>query len=167
MIKIKNHILVFITALFVVFGVLSCKEEKKVELVPKDNDEVTLNRTETITVDSVEVTVSSDSWVGAPEVRKEVTPVRITITNNNDVSIKVAYSNIKLIGENGTVFHALPIYNLISTVDNVQLAYDHKVVVKSEIEHDGFSIYPLYTRVYTDIPITNYKYFEDPGYYTK
>ena len=167
MLRFKENILMIFTAMLVLLFVTSCSEEKKIELVPKDDDEVTLSETETITIDSVQVTVSSDSWVGSPEVRNEVTPLKITVANNNENPIKITYDNMKLVSEDSTVFTALPIYNLIGTVNDVQLAPEHNVIVESEIDHDRFYIYPMYTRVYNNIPITDYKYFEDPSYYSQ
>lgn len=168
MIRKRNVFIFFVWIIILVFTV-SCSEDKKTELIPKDADDqqVILNQTETITVDSVQVTVSSDAWVGAPEVKTKVTPLKLQIKNNNDSPIKITYSNLFLVSNDGDIYSALPIYNIINDANKPHLLDDEKVVVKTEIDHDNFYLYPLYTRVYNDIPVTDFNYFEDPGYYEK
>lgn len=162
----------FLKLLIVLIGLglfISCGEETKTDLTPKGTieEEVILEETETITVDNVRITVQSDAWKGDPAILEEVTPLKLSVENNNPQPIKVTYENLKLISKENDVYSALPIYEVEGNLEDARLAEDYEVIVRTDIDYNEFYIYPMYTRVYTDVPVTDYKFYENPEYYVQ
>lgn len=162
--KIKI-IQLIIYGLFLSIFFFACGEEEKPDLVPKDGGANILSETETITVDSVKVTVSSDAWTGDPEIKKKVTPLMLSIENENEQPIQVTYDNISLVSEDGDVYHGLPVYDVKGEIENMILADTNALVVESEIDYERFYLYPLYNPIYTDMPLAESEFYEEPGYY--
>jgi len=165
----ESRLKILFTSILFLFLIISCGDKKKTELVPKDvNDEqVLLTQTETITKDSVTVTVSSDAWNGNDEVKKEVTPLKIKVENNNEKPIEITYDKLSLVTKDGDLYAALPIYDVRGDLDKAELIMEDTITVKTEMNYDRFYLYPMYTHVINDVPVSQYQYFGKESYYKK
>lgn len=74
------------------------------ELEPVQDAKGAVGNTITARVHDIEITVEVDTWSGWPEVKAHVTPLQVTIDNDGDRPVRVAYPNFSLSTTRGERF---------------------------------------------------------------
>jgi hypothetical protein len=78
------------------------------ELEPMDEAKGAVGNTITKRMQDIEITVEVDTWPGWPEVKAHVTPLQVTIDNDGDRPIRVAYASFALSTTRGERFEVVP-----------------------------------------------------------
>ncbi len=168
--KMTKYVAMLTLILLSFLFLTSCGDKEETDLTPKGeiNEEVILHNAETVTAQKVKVTVTADAWKGDSTIENYVTPLKFSVENNNEQPIKITYENIDLINKkDNDVYSALPVYKVTGEAENAKLADNYEVVVDAKVKHKEFFVYPLYTGVYTDLPTTDYPFYEDSAFYSE
>lgn len=118
--------------------------------------------------DGVKVTVLRDTWSGATDISKHVTPIKVRISNNADKSVRVTYNNLQLEGRWGRDFDAVSPFKVEGTVQKLVTVRAYEPIAAPHLVYHEFYVDPHYDWVYPGIGAYDYDYdvYYDPDYYT-
>lgn len=127
---------------------------------------VPLRETEQTEVKDVKVTATVKAWPGDAFVKKEVTPVRLTIENTSDErSVDVSYQRFRLVEDDGDTRAALPPFEIEGEAPEARVGAEYEVV-----DHDWvgveYDVYDIYDPVYgDDVTVYAEEWVYEPDYY--
>jgi hypothetical protein len=113
-------------------------------------------------LDGVRVSAVARSWPGPVDIAREVTPVKLTITNDGVVPLAVRYENLALVGPDGRRYNALPPLRVSGQVTREVAA---SPVLEPAFVSDGFVVAPYYTAYYPGFGVAADPFYHDPLYY--
>ena len=95
------------------------------------------------------VTMTPD-FPGMVNIESAVTPVKVNITNHGTSTVLVRYSDFKLVAADGTVYPALPLYKIDTSV-TTSLPGGFSPIGAPLFLHRGFRVAPYYGELYPGI----------------
>lgn len=129
-------------------------------------DEVTLRETGEAEVDDVHVTATVKAWPGDAFIKKEVTPVRITIDNDSEEhGVDISYKRFRLVEDDGDERAALPPFRIEGQAPEARVGAEYEVVDYDWVgtEYDVYDVYdPLYGE---DVVVSDVDWVYEPDYY--
>ena len=162
----KNETVFAALATIIAFGLFGCGSTSRLEPAKSEAKENTpFEQSALSKVGGVEVKTVAGEWPGSEEIREDVTPLKVTIENNSSKKIKIQYEEFALIGPTGTVFAALPPYEVEGTVEKPVVTRDYEPIPEPIWGYSHFQVAPYYSTIYPTIPPYEGVYYYDPGYY--
>lgn len=99
----------------------------------------------------VQMVTMTPDFPGIVDIESAVTPVKVNITNNGTSTLLIRYSEFKLVGADGTVYPALPLYKIDKTV-TTSLPGLYDPITSPGFLYRGFRVAPYYGGLYPGIP---------------
>ena len=147
--------------------VSSCREYVKLTPAPQALEIADMNAAAVSAIAGVSVTVQAAAWKGATAIKREVTPLKVTIENNSGGDIRLSYTNFALISPTGEHFAALPPYAIEGSIEEPVTAEAHPGIISPRFYHHGFTISPYYSPFYDGLSVFNGPFYYDPYYYDR
>jgi hypothetical protein len=119
------------------------------------------------TVHGVRVTADADAWQGIPAVIEHVTPIKVTIANQNTAPLQIRYDRFALLGGSGRRYAALPPYKIEGRANALAVTGPYREFLPPRIYQRGFRVAYPYGSVYPGWPVTRQAYYFDPAYYDR
>jgi len=116
-------------------------------------------------INNIKMQIDPGAWEEATEMRQQVTPIKVRITNDTTIPLLVRYNAFALIGEDGTYYAALPLYRIEGTQANPQITGNYSPVTAPTFEYENFNVAPYYSGIYPNIDPFTGRVFHDPLYY--
>jgi hypothetical protein len=138
-------------------GALGCSTG--VALEPAKSANETAPGTAYTIQDEVTVQANGESWSGDSELKDFVTPVYLAIVNSGEEPVRIRYSNIRLVADNGDRFAALPPFDVHGTV---RKKVDRLV---PRFGYRGATLAPYLGNVYEDVEVEPPPAYMDYEYY--
>jgi len=127
---------------------------------------VALRETKDAHLEGIEVTATVKAWPGDAFIKKEVTPVRLTIENGSDAhSVDVSYSRFRIIEDDADVRRALPPFEIEGEAPDARVGAKYEVIDYDWVgtEYDVYDVYdPLYG---DDVVVSDSERIYEPDYY--
>lgn len=127
---------------------------------------VALRETKDAQLEGIEVTATVKAWPGDAFIKKEVTPVRLTIENGSDAhSVDVSYSRFRIIEDDADVRRALPPFEIEGEAPDARVGAKYEVIDYDWVgtEYDVYDVYdPLYG---DDVVVSDSERIYEPDYY--
>jgi hypothetical protein len=98
-------------------------------------------------------------WPGPNPIEQQVTPIRVSIENNNERPLRVRFSEFSLISPGNELYSALPLYRIEGTVSEYLAP-----VGRPGFRYHGFHVAPHMARAYPTIPPYTGRFSYDPMY---
>ncbi len=105
----------------------------------------------TASTGGVNIVTMTPDFPGIIDIESAVTPVKVNITNTGSSTVLIRYSDFKLVGADGTVYQALPLYKIDTSV-TTSLAGVYDPINSPLFLHRGFRVAPYYGGLYPGIP---------------
>ena len=129
-----------------------CASEPNMVPAPGANLAPGLERGAVARENGVRLQAQADVWPGRAPITREVTPVRVSITNGSDVPIRVRYEDFALeTARRG--YSALPPLRLTGSVGETVLRSPYDPVTDPVFGAVGFDLAPAYASVYPGYPL--------------
>lgn len=112
-----------------------------------------------VETNAVTIVADGDGWSGDDGVQEHVTPVAITIQNGGDRPVRLRYSNVSLVGADGTTYRALPPFDIEGSVDE---QVDRLV---PRFQHERFAVAPHLGNVYQGLEVEPPLAYADEEYH--
>ena len=106
-----------------------------------------------------------DRWPGPARIKSNITPLEVTIQNRGSTPVLLALSRLRLVGRNGEVFRALPLFHVKASTGGEPQLSDPFEVRDLKFETRGFRLAPTYRVAYRGIPIAEERVGLSPDYY--
>ena len=116
-------------------------------------------------VQDVEVVAQTTAWPGLQDIGKQVTPVRVMITNRSGQPLRVRYQEFALIGPEGERYSALPPWQMQGSVTEEVTARVTTTAPDPLFVHRGFHVAPAYRTVYPTWDPWVGPFVHDPWWY--
>lgn len=133
---------------------------------PAAGEEVQLEETAEAATSGIEVKATVKSWPGEAFIKKEVTPVRISIDNGSaDASVDVSYKRFRLVEDDGDQRAALPPFEIEGEAPEVRVGAEYEVIDYDWVgtEYDVYNVYdPIYG---DDVVVSDVDWVYEPDYY--
>lgn len=160
------------TTLLVTPLALGCEEGTDLEPADSVDDPATRPHESTWLEDAavtelagVTMTIQEDEWPGAAQIKEDVTPVRLVIENRGEVPLRVRYDQFELIEPDGTIWSALPPFQINGEVRQPVFVREYERIEEPAFEFDdAFFISPVYEGIYAIDPYEG-EFEYDYGYY--
>ena len=105
----------------------------------------------TASAGGVEMVTMTPDFPGIVDIEGVVTPVKVAITNTGNSTVLIRYSDFKLVGADGTVYPALPLYKIDGTA-SAPTSGLYGPIGSPLFLHRGFRVAPYYGGLYPGIP---------------
>lgn len=131
-----------------------------------EEEEVQLKETAESETSGIEVTATVKAWPGEAFIKKEVTPVRISIDNDSeDKSVDVSYKRFRLVEDDGDVRAALPPFQIEGEAPEVRIGAEYEVIDYDWVGTE-YDIYDVYDPIYgDDVVVSDVDWVYEPDYY--
>ena len=131
-----------------ILAVAGCQTGADLEPAPGADTITGLTDAAENTVQGVEVTAQAVDWPGPREISRQVTPIRVVITNKSIHPLRVRYQEFALVDNEGRRYSALPPWEMEGSVTEEMTARYTAPVAEPLFTHRGFHIAPAYRTVY-------------------
>jgi hypothetical protein len=119
------------------------------------------------TIEGVRVTATVDTWTGLEDIKQEVTPLQVTIRNDNPEPVRVQYSDLALVSPTGKRYAALPPYQIEGTIQEPVISSSYAPITTPGFGYRGYSVARPYGPVYPTLEPGFGPYYYDPFYYNR
>lgn len=114
----------------------------------------------------VSVLVQDAEWLGGVPVSKEVTPLRVAITNNSEQPLRIAYEKFSLVSPEGVISSALPLYEIDGTVHQPVAINQYSAIADPGFLHTNFAVAPYLGDIYPNVRSSALPFHYDEYYYS-
>jgi hypothetical protein len=153
--------------LTIISGITSCRDYVRLTPAPEAQEVEGINHAAKASVAGVNVIVQARAWVGTTAIKTEVTPLKLTVENNTNKSIRIRYSDFALISSTGEHFAALPPYAIEGTIEEPVRIHPRPGIVAPRFFHEGFHVAPHFSPYFDRITAFDGAFFYDPFYYNR
>ena len=166
---LMNHLAMGKTA--VAAGLLvvisGCTTTPELSPAPSANEARGLEEAAVSTVEGVNMVAGADAWPGRPEIREEVTPLRVTIENNSNQPLRIRYSEFALVSSTGKRYAALPPFAIEGDVEEPVVFESDYAVPRPAFSYNRFSVAPFYAGTYPAMQSYPGAFYYDQFYYDR
>lgn len=117
-------------------------------------------------LNGVSMLVQSTEWPGQAPVQTEVTPLRVVIENNSDRPLRVVYNEFALVGPDGVISSALPLYEIDGSIAEPNEGIVTPLAENPGFIHSGFAVAPYLHGYYPTMRPAAAPFYHDNYYYT-
>jgi hypothetical protein len=144
-----------------------CTTTPELSPAPSANEAQSLEAAAVSTVEGVHIVARADAWTGRPEIKEEVTPLRVTIENNSTQPLRIRYSEFALVSPTGKRYAALPPFAIEGAVEEpVQVESDY-AVPRPAFSYNRFSVAPYYAATFPAMQSYPGSFYYDQLYYDR
>lgn len=149
----KNNSAKYIIPCFlaVSFGLLiiACQDRPALEPVAEDLQADMSEDAAQQSVDGVTILVEGSEWSESPDIKVNVTPLKVEIRNRGDVPLRVRYADIVLKGPEDNRFAPLPTFKVETTAEGESAIVDEDTSLYQPRHFaEGFHYAPHYHAVH-------------------
>ena len=112
----------------------------------------------------IRVVAEAGAWRNS-DITSEVTPIRVTITNESGRPVLLRYREFMLIDQTGERYAALPPYRITDASAQRALS-EQPSIADPQIAFEGFDVAPYYDEIYPSINVGGTPAMFDPDYYS-
>lgn len=149
-------------ALISVVALSACTTATQIEPAPAA---ATIDGQAVEVVDGVRIVAEAGEWPGNVNIEEEVTPMRVTITNNSNRPIAIRYGEFALVSADGERYNAIPPFRVEGTVVEPRLAPGFAPVTTPGFVYDRFFVAPYLSPLYPGVTAFTDPFLFDPFYY--
>lgn len=153
-----------LVALSITAALTGCAER---QLIPISSEQRVddMKRAAIASVNDVSVLVQDAEWPTGTDISEEVTPLRVSIRNNSDQPVRIAYSEFALVSPDGVISQALPLYAIEGTVSEPIAVDEYGPITAPGFAYSNFAVAPYIADLYPGITPATSPFFYDPYYY--